>query len=414
MEYDDGFYEKSGHKDEDECYFDARGADELMKPPSGERLLKQQRLMEEAWEEYEEGIANDPNYLEKALAEEREFSRKYKKSIPDPATPGLRFLVTKAHGIKFIIDIGKVPDLSSDRDEEQQQLGLMFKEAEKRAESTPDYFHTLYEEHIEEKKRKRLEEERKRLEWENSKRPGSDKTHKEERDEKARFFKEWRQLLYEIRETERRIIIREQKEKEGLEYEPNFEKIKIGRCCYTCTHRTDREGSSYIICECNNYGHKIWEKAHCALWELTTDPDRLSQYEKYSDTKNLLEYRERDSLYGNTSRYDLYYRKTNDLDADEVCDQINITLGQCCFLCHFRTSVHRTKVHCSTFDKKVWGKAKCRYFSQTKEFERIERFKKYMKKSNIDVSGATWRNNQSTMTPEELQDYKVKRVKRRE
>lgn len=53
---------------------------------------------------------------------------------------------------------------------------------------------------------------------------------------------------------------------------------KLGRCCFTCVHRGEREGHMLL---CTMFDKKVWDKAQCRRWVLTKDIERLSQFKKY-------------------------------------------------------------------------------------------------------------------------------------
>jgi len=159
-------------------------------------------------------------------------------------------------------------------------------------------------------------------------------------------------------------------------------KIKIGRSCFTCKHRLDRKGE-FVTCRHTDKGTRwLWSQAHCPKWLLSKNPRRLSQFERFVDTKYLLR---------NPAIAQYYYWKYNNITVGEP---VNIVLGQTCFLCEFRGIMKGEKVECNiNKGMMVWKRARCSKFKLHKDHQWLAQCEKYMRKSGIDTKGFKWLRN---------------------
>jgi len=174
-------------------------------------------------------------------------------------------------------------------------------------------------------------------------------------------------------------------ERKKLQEKLKRRKIKIGRICYTCKYRIGKARSDFIICRHENKKKPIWEKAHCNKWRLTRDPRRLSQYEKFVDTKYLLRNPEILNWY--------YYKSTK----EKVSDEVQIKLGRCCFVCKYRGLKKRNMVECRRRKNRlIWEKAACRMFKLVDDWSTLDQYRKYMNRSGIDTSSTDWIKHRQT------------------
>ena len=157
--------------------------------------------------------------------------------------------------------------------------------------------------------------------------------------------------------------------------------LRIGRICFTCQYRTTREGN---FIHCKHIGKRrgpVWEKSFCAKWRISTNRKRLSQFERFVDTKDLI----------NNTQYRAWCYKNTITDEKKKIKRPELGLGRCCFLCKFRGAKKRNKVACNKRSGKfLWEKAVCRLFKLTDDWTKLSQYAKYMNKSGVDTKGTQW------------------------
>jgi hypothetical protein len=161
------------------------------------------------------------------------------------------------------------------------------------------------------------------------------------------------------------------------------DRLRIGRCCYTCQYRIKKAGRSFIICKHQNNKHKLWSRLSCQGWKLTRDINRLKEYEKFTQI-----YVRHSNLLRNW-----YYHKWTFESA--IQDDCIIRLGRVCFLCKRRGEKKNQKVYCNLKKQYVWQYAVCPKIyklhpSRLEDQKRLSYLRRFIEASGLPTDDFQW------------------------